>query len=237
MGGMGIFNPVTTAPNDFELSERITSVKAALIVNHCTQYSISTQQQMRENRNILKSEKWQRQKDDLQNLKEVPSASQQRSLSLAEEKGTSTWLTALPIENLGFTLHKRAFKDAIFLRYGWTPPFLPTNCICGKTFSVEHALSCNRGVFPIHCHNEIRDLTAELSSQVCHDVCLEPGLQKLNNEHFQLWTANTEDNARLDINAKGFWERLEKAFFHVRVFNPFATTNLKHELESSYCQT
>ena len=191
---------------------------------------------MRESRNSLKSEKWQRQKDDLQNLKEVLSASQQRSLSLAGEKGASTWLTALPIENMGFTLHKRAFRDAIFLRYGWTPPFLPTNCICGKTFSVEHALSCNRGAFPIHRHNEIRDLTAELLSQVCHDDCLEPGLQKLDNEHFQLRTTNTEDNARLDISAKGFWERSERAFFDVRVFNPFAPTNLKHQLESCYRQ-
>ena len=118
MGGVEIFNPVTRAPNDFELSERITSVMAALIVNQSTQYSTSTQQQMKESRNIFKSEKWQRQKDELQKLKEVLSASQQRSLSLAGEKGASTWLTALPIENMGFTLHKRAFRDAIFLRYG-----------------------------------------------------------------------------------------------------------------------
>ena len=116
----------------------------------------------------------------------------------------------------------------------WTPPFLPTNCICGKAFSAEHALSCNTGAFPIHCHNEIRDLTAELLTQVCHNVCLEPSLQKLDNEYFQLRTANTDDNARLDISADGFWERSERAFFDVRVFNPFAPTNLKHQLGSCY---
>ena len=101
---------------------------------------------------------------------------------------------------------------------------------------MEHALSCNRGPFSIHRHNEIRDLTAELLSQVCHDICLEPGLQKLNNAHFQLRTMNTEDNARLDINAKRFWERSERTFFDVRVFNPFAPTNLKHQLKSCYRQ-
>ena len=234
MGGMGISNPVTRAPIEFETSERITSTMAALIINQSTQYSTSTQQHMRESRNVLKRERWQRQNDDLQNLNEVLTASQRRSLSLAGEKGASSWLTALPIENMGFTLHKRAFRDAVFLRYGWTPPFLPTNCICGKAFSVEHALSCNRGAFPIHRHNEIRDLTAELLTQVCHNVCLEPSLQKLDNEHFQLRTAITDDNARLDISADGFWERSEKAFFDVRVFNPFASTNLKHQLGSCY---
>ena len=64
----------------------------------------------------------------------------------------------------------------------------------------------------IYSLNEIRDLTAELLSQVCHDVCLEHGLQKLDNEHFQLWTTDTEDNARLNISAKGCWERSERAF-------------------------
>ena len=82
--------------------------------------------------------------------------------------------------------------------------------------------------------NEIRDLTAELLTQVCHNVCLEPSLQKLDNEHFQRRTANTDDNARLDISADGFWERSERAFFDVRVFNPFAPTNLKHQLGSCY---
>ena len=136
---------------------------------------------------------------------------------------------------MGFTLHKRAFRDAVYLRYGWTPPFLPYNCICGNAFSVEHALSCNRGAFPIRCHNEIRDLTAELLSHVCCNICLEPGLQKLNDEHFQLRSANIDDNARLDISANGFRERSERAFFDVWVFNSFAPTNLKHPLESSYC--
>ena len=158
MGGMGISNPVTRAPGEFEMSEQITSTMAALIINQTTKYSTSTQQHLRESRNVLKREKWQRQKDDLQNLKEALTANQQRSLSLTGEEGASTWLTALPIEKMGFTLHKRAFRDAVFLWYCWTPPFLPTNCICGNAFSVKHALSCNRGAFPIHRHNEIRTL-------------------------------------------------------------------------------
>ena len=86
MGGMEISNRVTTAPIEFEMSERMTSTMAALIINQSTQYSTFTQQHLRESRNVLKSEKWQRQNDDLQNLKEVLNASHHRSLSLAGEK-------------------------------------------------------------------------------------------------------------------------------------------------------
>ena len=45
----------------------------------------------------------------------------QHSMSLAQEKGASSWLTALPVEEFGFALHKGAFRDALALRYGWCP--------------------------------------------------------------------------------------------------------------------
>ncbi len=84
----------------------------------------------------------------------------QRAMDLAQEKGASTWLTSLPLEEFGLTLHKGAFRDAIALRYGWHPLHTPTSCACGTNFSVEHALSCPMGGFPTIRHNEVRDLTA-----------------------------------------------------------------------------
>lgn len=54
----------------------------------------------------------------MQKLKEILSVSQERSPFLAGKRSASTWLTALPIENMGFTVHKTACIDAIFLRYG-----------------------------------------------------------------------------------------------------------------------
>ncbi len=52
-----------------------------------------------------------------QNLKEDLPHTLKRAMKLAQEKGASSWLTALPIEEFGFTLHKRAFQDALALRY------------------------------------------------------------------------------------------------------------------------
>ena len=70
----------------------------------------------------------------------------------------------------GFSLHKTAFQDALALRYGWIPSRTPSHCACGTNFSVDHALSCPKGGFPSIRHNEVRDITAELLSEVCHDV-------------------------------------------------------------------
>ena len=38
---------------------------------------------------------------------------------LVAEKGSSAWLTVLPLQDLGFNLNKREFRDAVKLRYDW----------------------------------------------------------------------------------------------------------------------
>ena len=48
-------------------------------------------------------------------------------------------------------------------------------------------------------------------------------------------TANTEDGARSDIVADGFWGgRFERTFFYVRVLNPYAPSNQTPTPSSSY---
>ena len=72
---------------------------------------------------------------------------------------------------------KALFQDALVLCYNWLPLRTPSNCACGVKFSVEHALSCSKGGFPSIRRNEIRDLTANLLTEVCSDVCIELDLQ------------------------------------------------------------
>ncbi len=121
------------------------------------------------------------------------------------------------------------------LRYGWQPINTPTNCACGLHFSVEHALSCPKGGFPSIRHNEIRDTIANLMTEVCNDVCIEPHLQQITGESLSGASAIKEDGARLDIAANGFWgSRYERAYFDVRVFNPHATSNRQPTLAATY---
>ena len=48
-------------------------------------------------------------------------------------------------------------------------------------------------------HNEVRDITASLLSEVCHGVTTEPHLQSLSGETMSHRSAITDDGARLDV--------------------------------------
>ena len=111
---------------------------------------------------------------------------------------------------LKFGTLKGLIKANLSTKFGWMPSRTPSHCTCGTNFSVDHALSCPKGGFPSICHNEVRDITAELLSEVCHDVEVEPHLQPLSDERFQQKTANTQDGARLDIAMNGFWVAIMK---------------------------
>ena len=74
---------------------------------------------------------------------------------------------------------------------------LPSKCDCGNRFTVEHALSCAKGSFPSIRHNEIRDLMANLLTEVCSEVCIEPNLQPTTTDQLSGPTANSQDGARL----------------------------------------
>ena len=128
-----------------------------------------------------------------------------RAVHLAKLKGASSWLTVLPISDHDFALHKSAFRDALALQYGWLPARLPLKCICGEDFTVDHAMNCPHGGLPSLRHNELRDFTSSLLSEICSDVSIEPELQTLTGESMNLKTANVTDEARLDVKARGFW--------------------------------
>ena len=93
-------------------------------------------------------------------------------------------MTVPPIDEHGFSLYKSDFRDAVCLRHGLPLPHLPIECVCGTSFTVEHALTCSHGGYPTICHNEIRDFTAQLMSEVCPNVATEPTLQPVTDERF-----------------------------------------------------
>ena len=100
---------------------------------------------------------------------------------------------------------------------------------------MEHSLSCPKGGFPSIRHNEVRDTIGCWLSEVCSDVCIEPTLQPITGNTLSGATAITEDGARLDIAANGFWGgRYERTYFDVRVFSPMAPSNRQQSLASTY---
>ena len=59
-------------------------------------------------------------------------------------------------------------------------------------------------------------------------------MQPLTGETLALRSANSEDGARLDIRARGFWNRSQDAFFDILVFYPNAPSNRSTNISSVY---
>ena len=94
-------------------------------------------------------------------------------------------------------------------------------------------MQCINGGFIHKRHDRIRDALAKLLDEVAYDVRIEPPLEPLTGEELPK-IANKEQEARLDIAARGFWQESAMAFFDVRVFNPFAKTHSKKTLDAAF---
>ena len=156
-----------------------------------------------------------------------------RAINQARDKGSSHWLSVLPVEDQGFKLNKGKFRDALRLRYNKQLNGLPPNCpsSCGSKFNVCHALSCGRGGFVIMRHDEIRDITASMLNEICKDVEIEPRLQPITGEQMRCRTATSGDETRFDIKARGFWRRNQAAFFDINVTHVNAASYRNVRLE------
>ena len=147
------------------------------------------------------------------------------------EQSASTWPSTLPIEEEGYMLNKQGFCDLVNIRYGWPLSLTPRTCTCGNIFNIEHALTCKKIWFITLRHNRLRNRTASLLKEVCLDVRIEPTLQKLTGEQFKQRAANTLDEARLDVAARGFWVAGQIAFFDIRVCYSNATRHANQSLQ------
>ena len=99
---------------------------------------------------------------------------------------------------------------------------------------MEHALNCLKGGYVTMRHNSVRNTTAELLKEIAHDVQIEPTLQELTGETFELKSVNKEEDARLDILARNFWSTETKAYFDVKVFNPIAKSYINQTLAATH---
>ena len=230
-GGLGIFDPSERSKLEFDASVRVAQPLTSAIFQGDESYSYDTMAGQITAIAEVSSIKKFHSKEVATILKDNLTGPLKRAVELAQEKGASSWLTALPIHEHGFALHKSAFRDALALRYDW-PPLTYLHPV---PVVLRACLSCPKGGFPSLRHNEIRDLTANLLTEVCSNVCVEPELQPLSGESLKNRTVNTEDHARLDIAANGLWGgRNERNVVEVRVFNPHAPTDKNTPLQSAY---
>ena len=131
----------------------------------------------------------------------------------ARDKGARSWLSELPLVDQGLVLNKQEFRDSLRLRYNMPLSDLPSKCVCGEKYTVRHALSCKKGGFVAQRHDGVRNLLTSLIGKVCTNVEVEPQLEPLDNERFNLRTTVTSPETRLYFKVWGFWSRGVTAFF------------------------
>ncbi len=223
-GGLGIVNLTTLSSPYYSASEIITRPLVSFIVSQEAHPAMDSET-IEATKKVVRTMNRTRHAQQASNVKDQLPEDMKRHAEVVSEKGASSWLAVLPIGEHGFHLHKGEFRDALRLRYNWQLDNTPKTCNCGAQFSVDHAMICHMGGFLTIRHNEIRDITASLLTETYYNAATEPPLQPLNGETLSARSANTDDNARVDIRARGFWNNHQDAVFDVRVFYPNAPSN------------
>ena len=183
---------------EYNNSRKITAERTSLITVQQIKYTVD-ELTIKKIKLKIKKEKENTYKYIMEHLKENMSEKSKRLLQLSTEKGVSNWITMLPIVEYGFELLKQQFWDSICLRYAWEISKLPTTCSCGSKFDIQHSMSCKKGGFLTIRHNDLRDLTAKILSEVCYDTENEPTLVPLSGEDLSNRTANRSNEARPDV--------------------------------------
>ena len=94
---------------------------------------------------------------------------------------------------------------------------LATSCPWGSKFDIQHNISCKKGGFiyirPLIRHNDLRDLTTDMISEVSKDTEIEPKLKLLSGEEQvdQRWYGKRVPNVLLAFGTNNIWKERPSA--------------------------
>ena len=121
-------------------------------------------------------------------------------MDISTQTGVSTWLTVLSMTEFEFEL----LWDSVKLRYGWEISNLPTSWPCESKFDIQYSMSCKIGGFISIRHNDLRNLTTNMMSEVCTDTEIEPKLTQLSGVELQGRPSNNSNKGRVNIRTRCF---------------------------------
>ena len=146
LGGLGIIIPSKICDAQYSNSRTITEKLTSHVTQQNVNGSVDTEK-FRQNIAMIKSENTARNKASLDSVRLKLPANKQKVLEAVTEVGASAWLTTVPVNAHGLYLDKKSFWDALRLRYDILLERLPSNCVYGNSFNIEHSLSCHKGGF------------------------------------------------------------------------------------------
>jgi len=201
-GGLGIVEPSKIADYHYSNSIKVTTPLVSILTNKSSISVLEADDVMLVAKRDVHHSNHTAIYDDI--YKKL-TTSLKKCVDIAREKDASSWLSAHPILKHTVMLYTNEHLLMQFASGMGGNQQSSFYCVCGKPFSVEQSLSCSFGGSPTIRHNGLRNVTADLLSQVCSNVCIEPQLQSLSGETLSHHTSNSDDHARLDVSARGFW--------------------------------
>ena len=121
-GGLNLVNPVEVANILYDYSLNITEPLKKLITEQSTKH---VNFNLHEIKSDVRKQKNQHYQTVANEVRGSLCPTTRRIMDLLQLKGSSSWLSALPLKDQGFSLNKGEFRDALCLRYGWQMKNLP----------------------------------------------------------------------------------------------------------------
>ena len=119
LGGIGVPNPVSCASAARQSALSVTQPLVDHLLDPHPSISIDRVFAAQASASsIARRDKIEALNKQADNIKVKLSPRAQAAMTLAQERGASSWLTALPLSGHGFSLSKADFRDALCLRYG-----------------------------------------------------------------------------------------------------------------------
>ena len=127
LGGLCITDPSQRSSTFYENSKSITVPIVNIIIDQSRVSPAEIKKAQISAKNHTRNVQRRHEKAEANLITERLLPNLQRAIEVSSGKGASTWLTALPLSNYGFNLHKGAFRDALCLRCGRLPQHLPSS--------------------------------------------------------------------------------------------------------------
>ena len=111
LGGLGVSMLSSTSDDNFVASMSVTAPLRQLIHHQDDQYSYETSSDQMSAKADIQRRRREQAITNANHLRNELTPTLQRAMDLARERGSSSWLTARPLEEHGFSLHKGAFVE------------------------------------------------------------------------------------------------------------------------------
>ena len=227
MAGLGIRDPVQSSKHAFETSVKATVMLSDAIVNTGKIDIDIYERSLCAVTAEMKKVKEDNDRSQLEEMIDLLPNNTSRKVRRILESKCSTWLSIVPTTDNHFALSPDEFRDALSVRYLFSPKRIPDTCDgCGEHFDLTHALNCKKGGLVTARHNEARDLNCDLCTLAgLHQIISEPVLQEPSDD---------QPGLRADWKVRGFWEVQRDALFDICIFNADASSLNNQNLQTIF---